>query len=224
MEDAPSSSKNKEITMTKILTIWLLISGIVWAAGNGASKYGEPWNPDFETPFVCDSVVIKAGYPDLSNLYVSGKMTPRNTDSLVWDYTRAGGLDSIGAHKLDIIYHRGAAVYHAGGTWYNDMSVSSRLAPTVLGRSLDVRTTGEAGVDFSNVYGSLTRAAMLPIDTLFVFAGLSTDHKYFTDYGLNADSVVVKTAAGVAVYKRVYFHPGAAEAGSPPDSTKNFLQ
>lgn len=36
-----------------------------------------------------------------------------------------------------------------------DAAVSSRLAPTVAGRTLDVAATGEAGVDLSNVNGTL---------------------------------------------------------------------
>jgi len=50
-------------------------------------------------------------------------------------------------------YGSGTAGYIVGTNL--DALISSRLAPTTSGRTLDVTTTGEAGLDFSNIAGTL---------------------------------------------------------------------
>jgi hypothetical protein len=60
----------------------------------------------------------------------------------VWDEAKSG--------------HTTAGTYGA----YLDAAITSRLAPTVSGRTLDVSTTGEAGIDWANV-GSPTSTVSL---------------------------------------------------------------
>ena len=52
-----------------------------------------------------------------------------------------------------------------GGIANMDVAVSTRLAPTTAGRTLDVASTGEAGIDLGNVTGILTNTNLSFVDT-----------------------------------------------------------
>lgn len=75
----------------------------------------------------------------------------------------AGSAGDPWATTLPGAYGAGTAGYIVGNNL--DAAVSSRLAPTVAGRTLDVSATGEAGIDWANV-GSPTTAVDLSGTTI----------------------------------------------------------
>jgi hypothetical protein len=94
-------------------------------------------------------------------------------DASVWDEKTADHLDSGStggslnaagaagdpwATAVPGAYGAGTAGYILGVNL--DAAVTSRLAPTVAGRTLDVSSAGEAGVDWANVGGQNTTVAL----------------------------------------------------------------
>ena len=65
--------------------------------------------------------------------------------SIRWAADAAGGLPVSDAGNLDLDGRL-------------DVAVSSRLAPTVASRTLDVTAAGEAGIDLDNTTGTLAAA------------------------------------------------------------------
>jgi len=79
----------------------------------------------------------------------------------VWDPKPAPtnwGVLSIDANgRVDVIKVNGTSQTARDLGANLDTTVSSRLAPTVVGRTLDVTVTGEAGIDLDNTSGSLAK-------------------------------------------------------------------
>jgi len=75
-----------------------------------------------------------------------------------------------------------------------DALISSRLAPTVAGRTLDVTAAGEAGIDFGNI-GNPTTTVNLSGTTI----GNLTANADKTGYGLSAnESIILRTGTAQA--------------------------
>ncbi len=78
-----------------------------------------------------------------------------------------------------------------------DVAVSTRLAPTIAARTLDVATTGEAGVDLDNVLGTL--------DAADIGSAAFTEAKFGTDA---ITSTVLAASAAQKIRERMITAPG----------------
>lgn len=114
--------------------------------------------------------------------------------------TLTGRLSSARATKLDNL----------------DTTVSSRLAPTVAARTLDVTATGEAGIDWANV-GSPTAAVALSATTIKTATDLGTTLGTPVGASVSADIAGVQTKLGSPVGASVSADVAAVQTklGSP---------
>lgn len=84
----------------------------------------------------------------------------------------AGGSGDPWSTALPGAYGAGSAGYIIGT--YIDAAITSRLAPTTSGRTLDVTAGGEAGIDWSNI-GSPTTSVTLSGTTIKTATDVETD-------------------------------------------------
>jgi hypothetical protein len=111
---------------------------------------------------------ITTGIVDAGDGWYSVDATiPATGNSVRWDST--GTTDAVAREYLDLFndpWTKAVPNGYAAGTAGKvlgdnlDAKISSRLAPTAAGRTLDVSATGEAGLDWANV-GSPTTAVNL---------------------------------------------------------------
>lgn len=115
-----------------------IMAGLWRASGSGANIWGNN---------------IGINWADVTNPTTSVSLS----NTIINDVT--GSVD-ISATSIDLMWDEVQSGHITAGTFgaYLDALVSSRLAPTTSGRTLDVTTTGEAGVDLSNVNGTLDAA------------------------------------------------------------------
>jgi hypothetical protein len=95
-----------------------------------------------------------------------------------------------------------------------DAAVTTRLAPTTAGRTLDVATTGEAGLDFNNVAGTIPDSAgvttLLTRITSTIFSGITSMKEWL---GMLAGKQVGNTTA------RTELRSSGAGAGTFDETT-----
>lgn len=115
------------------LLLLLMVPALLWASNFGMSTKGKNLIVSFEMTMSPDSVRLKLGLPSGSN-YVNTLMTPKNSDSLAWEYQDADGLDSIGCHSLEVDWYDGGVLNKTFGIWLNsDSSVSATCELTGSG-------------------------------------------------------------------------------------------
>lgn len=110
-----------------------------------------------------------------------------------------GGMTALPNAAADGV--GGLPISDAGGLDLDtilDVAVSTRLAPTTAARTLDVAATGEAGVDFGNVTGSLTNANVAAFDAnervdVGAVAGVSQSG---TNLEASTDTILIGVASG----------------------------
>ena len=79
-----------------------------------------------------------------------------------------------------------------------DAAISSRLAPTTAGRTLDVTATGEAGIDLDNTVGTLAAAQIAAAAfTQSKFASSFIQSSSFATGALNAAAIATDAFTGV---------------------------
>lgn len=121
------------------------------------------------------AVTCAAGVTVLASVGTASTSTAQTGDA----YSRIGaagaGLTALGDTRLANL----------------DAAVSSRLAPTTAGRTLDVSAGGEAGIDWANV-GSPTTTLNLSGTTIGVAADVTAKTGYSLASG-GLDAVVVET-------------------------------
>lgn len=121
------------------------------------------------------AVTCAAGVTVLASVGTASTSTAQTGDSFARIGAAGAGLTALGDTRLANL----------------DAAVSSRLAPTTAGRTLDVSAGGEAGIDWSNV-GSPTTTLNLSGTTIGVAADVTTKTGYSLASG-GLDAVVVET-------------------------------
>jgi hypothetical protein len=95
-----------------------------------------------------------------------------------------------------------------------DAAITTRLAPTTAGRTLDIATTGEAGLDFNNVAGTIPDSAgvttLLTRITSTIFSGITSMKEWL---GMLAGKQVGNTTA------RTEIRSSGAGAGTFDETT-----
>lgn len=128
-----------------------------------------------------------------------------------------------------------------------DQSTLTALKPTIPGRTVDVASTGEVGVDFSNINGTLDASEigtnaldstkinanlviklndslltvlneLKKVDTVLWLLGLQHTARSITKYYNDVDTVFIRAGSDTLKYV-VYYHTGGTP-GAAPDSTR----
>jgi len=118
-----------------------------------------------------------------------------------------------------------------------DQSTLTALKPTTPGRTLDVATTGEGGVDFSNILGTLDSNEvslglvlkmsdsllsvineLKKVDTVLWLLGLKHTARSITKYYNDVDTLFIRSGSDTLKFV-VYYHTGGTP-GAAPDSTR----
>lgn len=96
-------------------------------------------------------------------------------------YKSANTAESVGDTIQVVAFDPNSAT--SLGLTYLDAAVTSRLAPTVSGRTLDVSAAGNAGIDWSNIEAPTTTVALSGTTILLGAAGLDA---VVVESGVNA--------------------------------------
>lgn len=100
---------------------------------------------------------------------LAGHLTAGSTGAAL---NAAGAAGDPWSTAIPGAYGAGSAGYIVGNNL--DAAITSRLAPTVSGRTLDVTTTGEAGIDWANI-GAPTTTQLLSGTTVKTATDVETD-------------------------------------------------
>ena len=126
---------------------------------------------------------------DLNNVLgtLSGAEIALTQSEFTPNYAVVGDAMTLNAAGVDLIWDElksGHSTANSFGDFLDD-EITSRLAPTVAARTLDVATTGEAGVDFGNILGVLSGGEIA-----------LTQAEFTPDYAVIGDAMTLN-AAGV---------------------------
>jgi hypothetical protein len=96
--------------------------------------------------------------------------------------------------KLDTLHDTRLTAQRGANLDYLDAPVTSRLAPTVVGRALDVSATGEAGIDWANV-GS--PAAAVALNNTQIYKAAQVDYSVLAGAvnSINSDGITASSIA-----------------------------
>jgi hypothetical protein len=213
--DSGSTTTMVDAARTEADTDYWTDAAILFTSGtiSGQSRLITDFNAATDTitfsPAVTQAVSTNT-YEILPNVAAAGASAPsaaENADA-VWDELVADhvGAGSTGERleRLDIIASGGSGgLTNARAVLLDnlDAAVTSRLAPTTAGRTLDVTATGEAGVDLDNTAGTLAK---------------TTDITGFNDLSAAAVNTEVDTAIVDARLDELLVADSDIDGAAPP--------